>query len=66
MPGDHLLRGGFEFGGLMFEVGAGATAGLGGIAGELHAIDGEHLATEQALAVTDGEDGAEDLGDVVA
>lgn len=39
----------------MLELGAGAAALLGGVAGQLDAVDGEHLAPDQALRVTDQE-----------
>jgi hypothetical protein len=41
----HLLR-------LMPELGPGTAALLGGVAGQLDAVDGEHLAHDQALRVT--------------
>lgn len=63
---EHGLGGGFQFGGLMVEVGAGAALGFAGVAGQLDAVDGEHLAPDQALPVADVEDLAEDAGDVVA
>ena len=51
---------------LTLEVGARPTAGLGRIAGEFDAADGKHLVADEALAIADGEHGAEDLGDVLA
>jgi hypothetical protein len=57
----HGVCGSFQFGGLPREVGAGAAFGFGGVAGELDAIDGEHLAPNQSLPITEveylGEDG---------
>ena len=60
---EHLLGGLFELGGLLLEVGAGAAPGLAGVAGEFDAVDGEHLAADEALPVTEPEDLAEDVGD---
>jgi len=39
---------------------------LRGIAGQLDPVDGEHLAADQPLAVTDGEHGGEDRRDLIA
>ena len=49
----HRLHGGLHLLRLMLEVGARAAALLGGVGGQLHAIDGEHLAPDQALGVAD-------------
>ena len=66
MAGEHGLGGGFQLGGLAFEVGTGAALGLAGVARQLDAVDGEHLAADQSLPVADVEHLGEELGDVVA
>ena len=50
----------------MGEVGAGATLGLAGVARQLDAVDGEHLAADQALPVTDEQDVAKQAADLGA
>ena len=60
---EHLLGGLFELGGVLLEVGAGTAPGLAGVAGEFDAVDGKHLAADEALPVTEPEDLAEDVGD---
>ena len=57
---------GFEFGGLVFEVGTGAALLLAGVAGQLDAVDGEHLAPDQPLPIAQVEDLGEETGDVVS
>jgi hypothetical protein len=52
MAFEHDAGGGFELGGLVFEVGAGAALLFAGVAGQLDAVDGEHLASNQSLTVT--------------
>ena len=54
----------FKFGCLVFEVGAGAALLLTGVAGQLDTIDGEHLASDQFLPITQVEYLSEDAGDV--
>lgn len=66
MGRQHGLRGGLVRPGLPLEVDATPAAGLGCIAGEFDAIDGNHLRADESLAIADGEYGAEDLGDVLA
>lgn len=63
---EHDLSGGFQLVGLVFEVGAGAAFVFAGIAGEFDAINGKHLAPDQALPVTEIEYLAEYGGDVIA
>ena len=41
MPLEHDTGSGFELGGLALEAGTGATLGLGGVARQLHAINGK-------------------------
>ena len=65
MPFEHDFGGGFQFAGLVFEVGSCAAFGFGGVAGQLDAVDGEHLSSDQALSVADEEYLGEDAGDVV-
>ena len=60
---EHLLGGGFEFVGLMREVGTGAAFGFGRIAGQLDAVDGEHFLPDQALPVAEVEHLREEFGD---
>ena len=62
---EHLLRGRFEFVGLVREVGPRAALGFGGIARQLDAVDGEHLAADQSLPVAEVEHLSEELGDFV-
>ena len=50
MAFEHGLGRRFELARLTLEVGTGAALGLGGIARQLHAVDGEHLAADQVLA----------------
>lgn len=64
MSFEHDAGGGFEFGGLVFEVGSGAALLFGCIAGKLDAVDGEHLAPDQSLPITQVEDLGKDAGDV--
>jgi len=66
MTHEHRRRRGFQLGRLPLELGAGPTPLLRGIAGQLHPIDGKHLAPDQALLVADGQYGGEDPGDIVA
>ena len=66
MPGQHRLRRRFELVGLANEIRARAAALLGRMARQLHAIDREHLATDQALSIADQERLGEDLRDLVA
>jgi len=66
MARHHRRRGGFELRRLPLEVGAGAAAVLGRVAGELHAVDGEHLAPDQPLPIADRHDGGEHVRDGVA
>ena len=47
-------------------VGAGAGLGFAGVTRQLDAIDGEHLAADEALPVAEVEHLAEDGGDVIA
>ena len=56
----------FEFVGLANEIGTGTALGLGGIAWQFDAVDGEHLPTNQALSIAEVEDLGEQSGDVVA
>lgn len=65
MAFEHDASGGFKLAGLVFEVGAGAALLFGCVAGELDAVDGEHLAPDQALPVAQVEHLGEDAGDVV-
>ena len=65
MPFEHDRGGSFELGGLVFKVSAGAALLVAGVAGGFYAIDGEHLAPDQILAVAQVEDLREDAGDVV-
>ena len=50
---EHLLGGGFEFVSLMGEVGPRAALGFGGVAGQLDAVDGEHVPADQALPMAE-------------
>jgi hypothetical protein len=63
---DHTRDGGFDLRGFALEVGAAAALGLGGVAGELHAVDGEHVAADETLAVAHHEHLGEDTGDGLA
>ena len=62
---EHDPRCGFELGGLMAEIGTGAALMFAGVAGELDAVDGKHLAPDQALAVAQVKDLGKDPDDVV-
>lgn len=62
---EHDAGSGFEFGGLMLEVGASAALLLAGVGRQFDAVDGEHLAPDQALPVAQVEHLGEDAGDVV-
>src|SRR5690606_27049384 len=66
VPLQHGPGGGFELGGLPLEIRAGPAPGLAGIAWELDAVDGEHLASDQALPVAQVEDVGEDPRNLVA
>ena len=63
VAGQHLLGAGFEFVGLVGEVGACAAPGFGCVAGQLDAINGEHFPPNQALPVTEVEHLGKELGD---
>jgi hypothetical protein len=52
---EHALHGGLHLLRLVLELGARAAALLGGVAGQLHAVDGKHLAPDQTLRVADQE-----------
>lgn len=62
----RLARCSFEFVGLMSEVGPRAALGLGGVAGQFDAVDGEHFPTDQALPVAEVEDLYKELGNFLA
>ena len=49
----------------MCEVGTGAALLLAGVGRQFHAVDGEHLASDQTLAVAQAEHLSKDAGDVV-
>jgi len=66
VPGEHRGRGRLALRRLPFEVGPHPAPALGRIARKLHAVDGEHLAPDQALLVTDGEHRGEHVRDVGA
>ena len=66
MAGEHLLSRLFELGGLLLEVGAGTALALAGVAGQFDAIDGEHLAADQALPVAEVDHLTEDGSNLVA
>jgi hypothetical protein len=53
VPLQHRRGDGFEFRGLVFEVLARPTPLLRRVAGELHAINGEHRAPDQPLLIAD-------------
>ena len=63
---DERARGGFEFRRLAFEVRPRPAPPLGRVARELHAVDREHLAADEALRVADRNDRREHAGDVLA
>jgi hypothetical protein len=65
VAGEHGLGGGLKLGRLTLEVGARAALGLAGIRGQLDAVDGKHLAADEALPVAQVEHLAEQTGDVV-
>src|SRR5450759_1138243 len=65
MPFEHDLCCRFQFSSLTFKVSTSAALGLGGIARQLHTINGKHLAPDQTLLVADEEYLGEDAGDVV-
>jgi hypothetical protein len=65
MAFEHDAGSGFEFDGLVFEVGTGAALLLAGVARQFDVVDGEHLAPDQPLAVAQIEDLGEEAGDVV-
>ena len=62
---EHDTGGGLKLGVRVFEVGAGAALLFAGVAGQLDAVDGEHLAPDQSLPVAQVEDLGEDAGDVI-
>ena len=62
---EHDLSGGFQFVGLVFEVGAGAALLFAGITGQFDAINSKHLAPDQALPVAQIENLAENVSDVI-
>ncbi len=62
----HLLGSLLHLGQLALEVFAGAGLGLAGVGRKLDPINGEHVAANQALAVTQGEDLGEELGGELA
>ena len=64
MPLQHRGRGQLQLGGLALEIRPRATAMLRRIARELHAVNRKHLAADQALCVTHGQDGREHARDV--
>src|SRR3989338_8442614 len=66
MPFKHHLGSSFKLSCLALEIGTGAALCLGGVARQFHAINGEHLPTDQTLLVADEEYLGEDAGDVVA
>ena len=61
--GQHLLHGALDLPGLAQEVLPPAALGLRGIGGQLDTIDGEHLASDEALPIADHEDLGEDVRD---
>jgi hypothetical protein len=65
MPLEQGLHGGFHFVGLVDEVGPGAAALFACVGGQLDAVDGEHLAADQALCIADQKRLFEDLTDQV-
>ena len=65
VPFEHDLGRRFELGCLPLEIGVCAALRLGGVAGQLHAVDGEHLAPDQSLFVADEKYLGEDAGDLV-
>jgi hypothetical protein len=66
MPREHRFGSTFHLGGLPFEVGAGAAPRFGGIAGQLHAVDGKHWASDQPLPITHRQDRRKDGRDLVS
>lgn len=66
MSFEHDAGSGFEFAGLVFEVGASPALLLAGVAGKFDTVDGEHLASYQILAITQVEDLGKDAGDGVS
>ena len=66
LPFDHGLGGLFHLLGLAQEIGTGTAPGFAGIAWQLDAIDGEHVAPDQALTITHGEHLGEQLGGQIA
>jgi hypothetical protein len=66
MSRQHRLRCGFELGRLALEVRAGPAPCFARVARELHAVDGEHLASDQSLTVAQVEDLRENVGDFIA
>lgn len=66
MAFEHLLCLRFELCRLSFELGPGAAFSLAGVARQLHAVDGEHLAADQTLHIADERDRRERVGDFVA
>ncbi len=62
----HGFDGGFHFCRLSREVSPCAALGLGGIGGQLDAIDGKQFASDQPLSITDDEHLSKQLGDCVA
>lgn len=65
MAREHRLRSRFELVGLTQEIRPRAAALLGGVARQLDAVDGEHLASDQPLTITDREHLGEDLRNLV-
>ena len=65
MTFEHDASGRFQLGRLMCEVGTGAALLLAGVGRQFHAVDGEHLASDQTLAVAQVEHLGKDAGNVV-
>jgi len=65
VPSEHRLDGRFQLGGMSLEVRSGTAPALARVAWQLNAVDGEHLAADQALPVAKEEHLREELGDGV-
>jgi hypothetical protein len=62
---EHLLHLRFDLLGLALEFSSGTARRLAGIAGELHPVDGEHLAPDESLGIAQKQHLGKQNGDLV-